>query len=39
MTQPVAEEAVSMENLLAAIEDLKDFVRSEIEALRKEIVR
>ena len=36
---PVAEEAVSMEKLLAAIEDLKDFVRSEIEALRKEIVR
>ena len=36
---PEAGEAVGMDQIMAAIEDLKEFVRTEIEALRKEIVR
>ena len=36
---PETVDAVNMERIMTAIEDLKEFVRTEIEALRKEIVR
>ncbi|MBT8371876.1 MAG: hypothetical protein KJO34_13000 [Deltaproteobacteria bacterium] len=37
--EPATDDAISLQSLMAAIEDLKGFVQTEFEALRKELMR